>query len=73
MVWTCPETFDGDSEKGVRRPLSSTQASQINLEFAYLGSTIKLSNRITLPESTKEFQTLARIFREGRVGRRAPV
>jgi hypothetical protein len=39
-------------------PLSGTQASQINLEFDYRGSAIKLSNRITLPESTKEFQTL---------------
>ncbi|MET3140316.1 UNVERIFIED_ORG: hypothetical protein ABIB13_000003 [Arthrobacter sp. UYEF2] len=50
--------YDGDPEKGVRLPLSATQSSQINAEFVYRGSTIEPTNRITLPASTKESQTL---------------
>jgi hypothetical protein len=38
--------------------LSATQSSQINAEFVYRGSTIEPTNRITLPASTKESQTL---------------
>ncbi|MBG6181924.1 hypothetical protein [Arthrobacter sp. CAN_A1] len=45
--------YDGDPEKGVRRPLSVTRSSQINAEFVYRGSSIESTNRITLPASTK--------------------
>lgn len=50
--------YDGDPDAGVRLSISATKSSQINAEFVYRGSTVEPTNRITLPASTKELQTL---------------
>lgn len=50
--------YDGDPSAILSLPLSATQFSQINAEFVYRGSTIEPSNRITLPASTKDTQSM---------------
>lgn len=50
--------YDGDPKDRVSLPLSATQSSTINAEFVYRGSTIDPSNRITLPTSTKDTQSM---------------
>ncbi|MDD1477901.1 DUF4192 domain-containing protein [Arthrobacter sp. H16F315] len=50
--------YDGDPKASTRLPLSATQSSQINAEFVYRGSSIEPTNRITLPPSLKDSQTV---------------
>ncbi|WP_159619103.1 DUF4192 domain-containing protein [Arthrobacter zhaoguopingii] len=49
--------YDSDPPGKPSLPLTSMQASQINAEFVYRGSTIAPTNRIALPASTEDFQT----------------